>query len=715
MIYRRTTILCLAFLLTQACTTSSEAPPRDVPFDRTEERQDCVSYDVNRQPFFGEQHVHTSFSYDTIIMEQKINGPAEAYAFAKGESVFLPESFENIEPVREIQLERPLDWAIVTDHSEWLGATFICNHDDSATGVDSEDCTLQRKDSNPDNATARVIATSDAFNAWRPPVNGTARADTDAGPDGGFPEPMATEMPMCFMPGVDCTDAKISAWQETQAAAEQAYDRSSACTFTSFVAWEYSSAWYGQNLHRNVIFRNDDVMDEPISAVDTNHDETLLWDGLTSECLDLSADADSESRCDVLTIPHNSNASNGLMWQDPASAEEAALRNALEPLFEVYQHKGASECRFDYRFGTGVGTTDEMCGFEQSSIRLLGSFAGPLPPPDEFPERSFARNALKRGLELEEELGVNPFQFGFVASTDTHNASPGYTEEDLYDGHIGANDSDSPRGQLGINQTALPFGTNGSGGLAVLWAEENSRDSLFAAMRRREAYGTSGTRPLVRMFVGDLPDNFCDRSDAIEIGYAQGVPMGGEIGDVRSGESPKFALMASKDPGVGERVGTDLQRVQIIKGWVDGEGNAQEKVYDVVTGGEGASVDTNTCERQGEGLKEVCEVWEDPDFDAAERAFYYMRVLENPTCRWHIQKCREYGVEPFADQETCLQQADENLPPAAGIGVKAPHVCCLNLDTDPPVEQIVQERAWGSPVWYGPDYPVPAPPEEETP
>ena len=147
MTIRLVTILCCFLLLAQACTTSSEAPPRDTPYDRTEEREDCNSYDANRQPFFGEQHVHTSFSYDAIIMENKINGPAEAYAFAKGESVFLPESFENVEPVREIQLERPLDWAIVTDHSEWLGATFICNHDDSATGVDSEDCQLQRKDS----------------------------------------------------------------------------------------------------------------------------------------------------------------------------------------------------------------------------------------------------------------------------------------------------------------------------------------------------------------------------------------------------------------------------------------------------------------------------------------------------------------------------------------------------------------------------------------
>ena len=703
-----TTMLGLSLLLTQACT-ESESEPRDVPFDRTEQRADCVSYDPNRQPFFGEQHVHTSFSYDTIIMENKINGPAEAYAFAKGGSVFLPESFESIEPTRELRLERPLDWAIVTDHSEWLGATFICNHDDSATGSDSVDCQLQRKDSDPQNATVRVIATSDAFNAWRPPVNGTARGDQDAGPDGGFPPPMATEVDMCSLPGVDCSGAEISAWQETQAAAEEAYDRSSACNFTSFVAWEYSSAWFGQNLHRNVIFRNEDVMDRPISAVDTNHDETLLWEGLKSECLD------ADSRCDVISIPHNSNASNGLMFEDPANAEEAALRNAIEPLFEIYQHKGASECRFDYRFGTGVGTTDEMCGFELLSTRVLGSYAGPLPPPDEFPERSFARNALKRGLELEDEYGVNPFQFGFVASTDTHNNAAGYTEEDLYDGHIGANDGDSPKAQLGINQTALPFGTNGSGGLAVLWAEENSRDSLFAAMRRREAYGTSGTRPLVRMFVGDLPDDFCDRPDRFDIGYARGVPMGGEIGDVRSGQSPKFALMASKDPGVGDRVGTDLERVQIIKGWVDSDGNAQETVYDVVQSEGDASVNTTTCEREGDGLKEVCTVWEDPAFDASQRAFYYMRVLENPTCRWHVMKCREYGVDPYADEETCMAQAAENLPPPAGIGVAAPHVCCLNLETDPPVERIIQERAWSSPVWYGADYPVPEPQQEETP
>ena len=692
--------------LLAACSSGDPQSSNELPFERTEQREDCANFNPDRQPFFGEQHVHTSFSYDAIIMENKTNGPAEAYAFARGDSVFMPQSMVDKALTREIKLERPLDWAVVTDHSEWLGATFICNHDNDAVGSDAEDCRLQRKDDAAESGLGQVLGASNAFDAWRVPVNGTARADDDGagGADGGggVDDPMATDVAVCSLPGVDCTGAKISAWQETQAAAEEAYDRSSACGFTSFVAWEYSSAWFGRNLHRNVIFRNEVVMDEPISAVDTNHDVTQLWDGLVEECLD------ADSACDVLTIPHNSNVSEGRMFRDPASSEEAALRNALEPLIEIYQHKGSSECRFDYRFGRGVGTTDEMCGFEQSSTLFLGSFAGPLPAPEDFPPTSFARNALKRGLELEQDLGVNPFQWGFIGSTDTHNASPGYTEEDLYDGHIGVNDSDAPKTQLGINQTSLPFGMNGSGGLAVLWAEENSRDSLFEAMRRREAYGTSGTRPLVRMFVGDLPDDFCDRDDFARVGYENGVPMGGVIGDVLSGESPKFALIASKDPGVGQRVGTDLQRVQVVKGWVDASGVAQEHVFDVAGSADnGATVDTETCEPQGAGLTDVCEVWEDPNFDPSQRAFYYMRVLENPTCRWHVQKCREFGVDPFADQETCETQADANLPGVAPIGVPSPHVCCLDLDSDPPVERIVQERAWGSPVWYRPDGPIP--------
>jgi hypothetical protein len=224
---------------------------------------------------------------------------------------------------------------------------------------------------------------------------------------------------------------------------------------------------------------------------------------------------------------------------------------------------------------------------------------------------------------------------------------------------------------------------NNPGGLAVLWAEENSRDALFAAMRRREAYATSGTRPIVRAFAGKVPGSFCSNPDFASLGYQKGVPMGGELGPVSGNGSPSFAVLAMKDAGTADAPGTPLQRIQMVKGWIDDSGQAQEKVFDITKKpNNGATVDTATCEMSGPGADSLCAVWKDPTFKANQRAFYYARVVENPTCRWSTRICNDAGVD-------CT---DPTAVPADYA------TCC-----DATVPKTIQERAWTSPFWYEPD------------
>jgi hypothetical protein len=561
----------------------------------------CDHYTVDRQPFFGDTHVHTTFSFDAWGIE---HDPRAAYTHAQGGTIVLPGGISNPDATHTVTMDEPLDFAIVTDHAEGLAAN----------------------------------------------------------------------------------------WGQTQSAAEEFYDRSSACAFTTFPAWEFSSNPNGENLHRNVIFRNEFVPAAPFSANDGTVND--LWAALQAECLDAG------NGCDVLTIPHNSNLSNGSMFADPLDDQEAATRARFEPLVEVYQHKGDSECRFDLRFGSGVLTNDELCSFEKETrLKLpVQDFGPPLPHPTAFPARAWVRNALKAGLAIERDLGVNPFRYGLLASTDTHNATPGYTEEAEYAGHSGVLEGSVT--EPTFNRIALPWGSAGSGGLAVVWAEENSRDALFDAMRRREVYGTSGNRPIVRMFAGDIPGKFCRTAAFADLGYVRGVPMGGEIGAVKGRSSPRIAVLATKDAASGANWGTDLQRIQIVKGWIDAAGETHEEVFDVAGDPDnGAGVDAATCMPLVAGFAELCAVWRDPTFDVTQPAFYYARVIENPTCRWSTIQCKVGGVDPFADEATCLAQTA-----ATGVGVSShPSACCLNEGTDPPIERTVQERAWTSPIWYRPD------------
>jgi hypothetical protein len=335
------------------------------------------------------------------------------------------------------------------------------------------------------------------------------------------------------------------------------------------------------------------------------------------------------------------------------------------------QHKGDSECR------AGAGTTDELCNFELLPYDRFGPkfsiFAR-----ERLPSRAnFVREALKRGLVQQQELGANSLKFGIIGSTDTHIAAPGLTAEKNHPGHGGAGLAAGEGLAKGFPDD-LEFSP---GGLAVVWAEENSRDSLFSAMRRREVYGTSGTRPVVRFFGGwELPNDLCERPDFASEGYRGGVPMGGDFPSQPGSQGPRLALWAMQDPGSPSEPGTPLQRIQIIKGWVE-DGEVKEKVVDVAGGPNSADVDLSTCQRRGDGASNLCAVWSDPDFDANTPAFYYGRVLENPSCRWSQYICIDAGVD--CNEPSSVPEALEG--------------CCSEAH-----QPILQERAWTSPIWFTP-------------
>ncbi len=623
-------------------------PGPPLPFARTEEREACAHFDPLKQPFFGETHIHTAVSADAVI-NGTTNGPREAYAFSQGAEIELTTAT----PGRKLTIDRPLDFAMVSDHAEYFGETAHCV-DPNSVGYLQPHCVALRADIG---ATSFQVPGILVF--YFPSLT-----------------PFAQRFDWCGTDGSICLNAAAGVWQDMQAAAEEAYDRSSECRFTTFHGYEWTSNLARNNLHRNVIFRNDDVPALPVTAIEAPFQESL-WAGLQTEC------RDGLSRCEALAIPHNSNLSGGVMFapvnEDDGtllSAADAIVRAANEPVVEIYQHKGESECH------PGLSVNDELCGFEKLDATNQGvSPPGTVPPP-----ANMVRNVLMEGLAQAEQLGVNPFQMGFIAATDFHMANSGATREEdfAFSGGVGSFDAD-PAQRL---QLRSAFGNQaGSGGLAVAWAEENSRDSIYAAFERREVYATSGTRPVVRTFGGfRIRPNMCERADFALEGYDIAVPMGGSFEpppDVAGKHrTPKIAVLAHQDPGPAGEPGTQLQRIQIVKGWVDASGQTQEATYDVAGDpNNGASVDLETCEPQGAGFASLCTVWEDPDFDPAERAFYYARVVENPTCRWNTHLCNAQGVD-------C---SDPNGVPT---GFEA---CC-----DGSLPATIQERAWTSPIWYEP-------------
>jgi hypothetical protein len=626
------------------------------PWARTETREPCASFDMYRQPFFGDTHVHTAYSSDAVFAGTR-EDPRGAYRFAQGEALGLPPFDAEGNPTRVAQLRRPLDFTAVTDHAEQFGEIQVCQTP-GLTGYDSPECVSARD---------QLAAPLPDFPSVLPPLPVIQFLL-------GYGALMPPQRFSWCGPGSDCALQASLLWQDTQDAAEQFYDRSAACTFTTFIGYEWSGQPGGNNLHRNVIFRNEKTVAVPITFMEQPTAQGL-WEQLRLQCLE------GLPGCDVLAIPHNPNVSGGLMFApvnadgSPLTATDAFVRAAIEPLVEMNQHKGDSECR------PGVGgSTDELCGFEK--LNRLQLFSPISDPSQVFPARNYVRNVLKEGLLQEQAIGVNPFRLGLIGSTDDHNSTPGAVEEEDYGGfgHIGNRD----RNPTNMLARITPAGIESTpGGLAAVWAEENSRDALFAAMRRREVYGTSGTRPILRFFAGREPGLRCGDPDFVATAYRGGVPMGGEIGPVRGARSPRFGVLAARDPGTPGAPGGLLQRVQIIKGWIDANGQAQEKVFEVAGDPNStATVDTASCQPSGPGAETLCAVWEDPEFDPSQRAFYYARLLENPSCRWSTYLCNSLNID-------CAVPG--SVPPEYAE-------CC-----NPAVAKTIQERAWSSPIWYRPE------------
>lgn len=609
---------------------------------------DCDHYNKLKSPFFGDLHVHTARSFDAAAVEVRTS-PAQAYDFAKGKTIPLPPYDGEGKATRSLKLSRPLDFAAVTDHAEFFAETALCN--DQASGAwNSPACITYRAEflgDSPLRALLRLLSFGIYDSMVAPPPSSR----------------------LCRWRPSLCGKTRDGVWEEMQQAAEAAYDRSSTCGFTSFIGYEWTGTTGGNNLHRNVIFAGSEVPDKAISYLDVPQPEKLL------QALD-EACTNKGNGCRVLTIPHNSNLSGGQIFVprltdegrpngEAYSKEDSERRQRLEPLVEIYQAKGASECL--NLAGNPLASQDEFCEFERRALNVcrgepddaegctplcsdtamgLAAMQGFCTEPS-----AFVRSALRLGLTEEVRNGVNPFRYGFIASTDTHNGTPGATEEDNFKGHHGIADSDT-KGRIGLmenNAVGLVSGENtGPGGLAVVWAEENTRESLFAAMQRRETYGTSGTRIVTRFFAGDYPADACGRQDMIALGYDKGVPMGGLV-DQKSGigQAPVFIVSASSDPGSK----TPLERIQIIRGRINGDGT-EEKVFDVVVAPEGRSA--------------LCHVWQDPDYDPQNPAFYYSRVLEVPTARWSDHDCREAASD------------------------------CGHLK----YERRIRERAWTSPIWF---------------
>ncbi len=631
------------------------------------ERIACTNNTPLRMPLFGDLHVHTALSFDAVAARIDTM-PEDAYRFAKGEAIsFFPQDDQG-NPASTLQIDRPLDFLAVTDHADLLGETELCANPDSAA-YDAEFCVKYREIE----------------------FRGALMMATVLGQE----NPKRIGM-LCGEDGAMCRDNLVAPWQHIINAAEAANDRTSACTFTSFIAYEYTGSPGRSNYHRNVIFRNSSVPAAPISYVEAPWDSEL-WNQLDAVCGDSNG-------CDYLTIPHNSNMSNGKLLTPYARLEPtlenrtryATTRLNREPLMEIFQHKGGSECINGLQ--SVLGATDELCDTEQvrifgetsrargfhlegaelvmhpevqrtttdcgEGLGTLGMVAGGC-----ISSNDFLRSALINGMEEEQEIGLNPIKLGVIASTDGHTGTPGSTAEDNWRGYVSGEMTIENRLKAGT----LPSGIKGNpGGLAGVWAVENSRDAIFDAMKRRETFGTSGSRIVPRFFGGwDYEQDSCDRPDMVERGYAGGIPMGGDLPAPPTADAlPKFVLAAYRDP---IESAAPLQQLQIIKGWIDSDGQHHTGVFSVAgTPENGAGVDFDTGERFGEGHASLCAVFEDSDFDPSLPAYYYLRAVENPSPRWSLYDCR---------------RLDES---------ERPEVCS---DRE---RHIIQEMAWSSPIWYTP-------------
>jgi hypothetical protein len=583
-----------------------------------------------KRVYWGDTHLHTALSMDAGAFGNRL-GLDEAHRFARGEEVVSATG-------QRVKLSRPLDFLVAADHSDGMGffdAIF--------------------------SGTPWIMA-EEQGRRWNGMVNAGGEESVKAALEliDGFSRgelPWKTNDPKLMRP----------VWEEVIEAAEKYNDPG---RFTAFIGYEWTSlAPPGNNLHRVVIFRDDGDLARrtlPFTAEDSIDPEDL-WEVLDAY--------EEKTGGRLLAIPHNGNLSNGMMFAlsrmngDPITREYAAERIRWEPLYEVTQIKGDGEAH------PFLSPNDEFADYETWDAGNLNLSE---PKKDEMLQHEYGRSALKLGLQIEQETGVNPYKFGMIGSTDSHTSLATAAEENFFGKHSGS--------EPGPERMTHPFMKTENGaiigweqaasGYAGIWATENTRAALFEAMERKEVYATTGPRMMVRFFGGwnFTAEDAATRSPAAA-GYGKGVPMGGDLRKAPESKAPTFLVAALKDP-----IGANIDRIQIVKGWLDGKGELHEKVYDVAWGGDrkpgadgklppvGNTVDvknavwTNTI-----GAGELITVWKDPDFNPEERAFYYARVIEIPTPRWTAYDAKRFGME-----------------------------------TGKEVRMVHQERAYTSPIWYTP-------------
>lgn len=576
----------------------------------------------DRRALFGETHVHTSWSLDAFALGNMLTDPGDAYKYFKGEPIAHPLGFD-------VKIDQPLDWAGVTDHSEYAGVVNLANEPGSAV-------------SKLPAARPLILAAKTKEEMER--VALYAINTLASGP------PVAALM---------APEIAGTVWQRNVALADQANEPGK---FTAFCSYEWTAMPSNMNLHRNVFFKDcAKVPAMPYSALDSKH-PVDLWEWM---------DGQRKNGIELLAISHNANLSDGRMFPTevdskgrPIDAAYAASRVRNEPLIELKQLKGTSETH------PLLSPNDEFASFELMSI-LLGN------PPGRVPHivGSYARQALKDGVALEDARGFNPFKFGFGGGSDSHNTAVPYRQDNFFGGHTFTDGTPEARLSGTIVGGMFDARTESTSGLTGVWAEENTRASIFEAMQRRETFAVSGPRIQVRLFGGWAYDaGLVSEAGWVATAYAKGVPMGSDLPPA-AGKAPTLLVWAAKDPTSG-----NLDRIQIVKGWTK-SGQSFEKIYDVVWAGErvpdrwtgrvppiGNTVDVAKATYTNSiGAVELKQAWTDPDFDPGLHAFYYARVLEIPTPRW-----------------TTIQ--------AAQLGVPPPDV----------VDATLQERAWSSPIWYTP-------------
>ncbi len=621
-----------------------------------------------RNAYFGDLHVHTTYSFDAYAFGT-LATPYDAYRFAQGEAIKNPAGFD-------MQLREPLDFYGVTDHAMFMGVAAVAA--DTSSDISRYPFTEVLHDLNE----------ADNMDRWSLPRRMRSFAGLLAG----------------LIPGIINGDIDPEeplsitrrAWADTVKAADMYNDPG---RFTTFVAYEYTTGSDDRgNLHRNVVFESSDSVPEvPFSRMHSNNPEDL-WDWM---------DTLREAGVESMAIPHNSNGSNGQMFKlvdwagDPIDDDYAVQRIRNEPLVEITQIKGTSETH------PALSTRDEWADFELMEFRV----ATTLPSK---PEGSYVRDALRRGLALEAQGITNPYTFGVIGSSDTHTGAA-QNDESNFSSKLGVLSADAqlrgsvpfgfiegllfntvaPQAMTEVDGKTFVGGaqpTFGASGLAAVWAEENTREAIYAAFRRKETFATSGPRMKLRFFAGyGLPDDLFDSADGVAKAYATGVTMGADLAppvNVKESESEgqgalRFAMWAQADAN-----SAPLQRLQIVKGWIDSANETHEEVIDVACAG-GAAVNpaSNRCPDNGAkvnlsdcsisantGDAQLRTVWTDPDFVASQRAFYYARVLENPTCRWNTWDAIRAGTERRSDLAATLQERAWSSPiqyvPKLGVVVE---------------------------------------------